>query len=634
MGSQCHEPGQCPPVHDNAGCRRARQAVMACLFFGRIGARRNAIFASLLAIVLSGWLHDALAQREEKPPEAASGYSEKPGWLARNEMVAAANPLAAHAGHEILQAGGSAVDAAIATQLVLGLVEPQSSGIGGGAFLMHFDGKAVKVFDGRETAPASATEKLFQTEDGKTMRFFDRVVGGRAVGVPGVLRMLELAHRQYGKLPWASLFLPAIQLAEQGFAISPRLALLLKIDPFLRRDAAAAAYFYDAQGAPWPAGHVLKNPELASVLRDIAAGGADAFYRGQIARDIEAKVRSHPLNPGGLSAKDMAEYQAKVREAICRGYHKWMVCGAPPPSSGGIVVAQMLGMLEDRDLAALRPRPAPDGGKMQPEAEAVHLISEAGRLAYADRARYVADTDFVPLPGNSAAALLDPRYLAQRAKVIGARSMGRALAGTPVTPSASQGTDTSPERPSTSHLVVVDRYGNAVSMTTTIEDAFGSRQMVRGFLLNNQLTDFSADPVDAAGPVANRVQPGKRPRSAMSPTLVFDGAGKRLLLAIGSPGGSAIPNYVTKVLVGVLDWGLNLQQAIDMPNFGSRNGPTELEQGRFGEELKVNLRARGHDLREMPQSSGLHGIMRVTVEGEPSWFGAADPRREGIAEGD
>ncbi|MDB5853769.1 MAG: ggt [Herminiimonas sp.] len=611
------------------------------LVFRRVLPGRSALKATLVASALACVLQDGaaearfdlIAQREEKPPEAASGYTEKPGWLARQDMVAAANPLATHAGREILAAGGSAVDAAIAMQMVLGLVEPQSSGIGGGGFLLHFDGKGVQVFDGRETAPASATEKLFQTEDGKAMRFFDRVVGGRAVGVPGVLRMLELAHRQYGKLPWATLFSPAIRLAEEGFAVSPRLALLIRNDSFLRRDPVAAVYFYDRTGAPWPAGHVLKNPELADVLRDVASRGADAFYLGPVARDIVAKVRSHPVNPGELSVADLAGYKALVREPVCRDYRKWKVCGVPPPSSGGIVVAQMLGILEGSDLAALPPREMAGTGRLQPRAEAVHLVSEAGRLAYADRARFVADTDFVPLPGNSLKPLLAPAYLAQRAALIGPRSMGRARPGTPVLPAVGQGTDTSPELPSTSHLVAVDRYGGAVAMTSTIEDAFGARQMVRGFLLNNQLTDFSADPADAVGPVANRVQPGKRPRSAMSPTMVFDKSGQQLLLAIGSPGGSAIPNYVVKVLVGVLDWGLDLQQAINLPNFGSRNGPTELELGRFDDDVRAALTARGHDLREAPQTSGLHGLMRVTRRGEGYWFGAADPRREGVAEG-
>jgi len=561
-------------------------------------------------------------------PEGASGYSEKPGWTARKTMVAAANPLATDAGYQVLRAGGTAVDAAIAVQMVLTLVEPQSSGIGGGAFLLHFDGTVVKAYDGRETAPAAATEKMFYTPEGKAMPFYDGVVGGRSVGAPGVLRMLELAHRQYGKLPWASLFAPAIKLAEEGFAVSPRLNTMLKAEQHLKKDPAAAAYFYDKDGNPWPAGHVLKNPALATVLREIATGGADAFYKGQVARDIEAKVKSHPSNPGLLTAVDIAGYQAKLRVPVCTDYKAWTVCGMPPPSSGGIAIAQMLGILETRDLRALAPR---DG---VPGAEAIHLFSEAGRLAYADRARYVADTDFVPLPGNSPKPLLDKRYLAGRAALISDKSMGQAKFGVPRVTALAGGIDNSPELPSTSHISIVDASGNALSMTTTIEDAFGSRQMVRGFLLNNQLTDFSFDPVDANGPVANRVQPGKRPRSSMAPTLVFDRGTNKLVLSTGSPGGSAIINYVAKVLVGTMDWGLNVQQAISLPNFGSRNGPTELEQGRFPDSVVEQLKAKGHNVRLMEQTSGLQGIMRTTIHGEEMWFGGADPRREGIVKGD
>jgi gamma-glutamyltranspeptidase/glutathione hydrolase len=563
-----------------------------------------------------------------KAPEAASGYAEKPGWAAKRFMVAAANPLATDAGYQVLKAGGSAIDAAIATQMVLALVEPQSSGIGGGAFLMHFDGAAIKAFDGRETAPASATEKLFQTADGKAMGFYDGVVGGRSVGAPGVLRMLELAHKQYGKLPWAALFAPAIKLAEEGFAVSPRLAIMLKAEQHLKQDATAAAYFYDSNGNPWQAGHLLKNPALANVLREIANGGADVFYKGQIARDIEAKVKGHPTNPGGLTAADIAGYQAKVREPICSDYKAWTVCGMPPPSSGGIAIAQMLGILETRDIRPF----APNDGALN--AEAVHLFSEAGRLAYADRGRYVADTDFVPLPGNSAKPLLDKKYLAERAALITDKSMGPAKPGTPPGMNVAWGQDTSPELPSTSHISIVDGNGNAISMTTTIEDAFGSRQMVRGFLLNNQLTDFSFDSADANGPIANRVQGGKRPRSSMAPTFVFEKGTKNLILSTGSPGGSAIINYVGKVLVGMMDWGLNVQQAISLPNFGSRNGPTELEQGRVSDALVEQLKAKGHNVRVMEQTSGLQGIMRINIHGEQMWFGGADPRREGIVKGD
>jgi gamma-glutamyltranspeptidase / glutathione hydrolase len=570
-----------------------------------------------------------LADSGLRAPEAASGYAEKNGATARKFMVAAANPLAADAGYQMLKAGGSAVDAAIATQMVLTLVEPQSSGIGGGAFMLHFDGNAVQAFDGRETAPASASGKLFQNAEGKPVGFYDGVVGGRSVGAPGVLRMLEMAHRQYGKLPWPALFMPAIKLADNGFAVSPRLHTLLASEQYLKKDPLAAAYFYDGAGQPRPAGYLLKNPELAQVLREIASGGADAFYQGRIARDIAAKVQGHPTNPGGLSTADIAGYRAKVRAPVCSDYRAWTVCGMPPPSSGGIAIAQMLGMLESRDLRRL----APQDGALDPEA--VHLFAEAGRLAYADRARYVADTDFVPLPGNGVAALLDKQYLAGRAALIGERSMGVAQPGTPPGSRAlAWGRDTSPELPSTSHISIVDGNGNALSMTTTIEDAFGARLMVDGFLLNNELTDFSFDEADANGPIANRVQPGKRPRSSMAPTLVFARGSNKLLLATGSPGGSAIINYVAKVLVGTMDWGLNVQQAISLPNFGSRNGPTELEQGRVSESLIEALKAKGHNVRVMAQTSGLQGIMRINAHGEEMWFGGADPRREGTVVGD
>ena len=572
----------------------------------------------------------APAQDPLLAPEAATGYTEKPGWSAERFMASAANPLAAEAGYGILKAGGSAVDAAIAIQMVLTLVEPQSSGIGGGAFLLHFDGREVQAYDGRETAPAGASATLFQDAGGKAVPYYAAVVGGRAVGTPGVLRMLELAHRRHGRLPWASLFQPAIRHAEQGFAVSPRLASLLEQDRFLKTDPAAAAYFYGPQGKPWPPGHLLKNPELAAVLREIAAGGADAFYRGATARAIEAKVRGHAGNPGSLSEADLAAYRARVREPVCTDHRRWRVCGMPPPSAGGVTVAQMLAMLEAKDIGRFPPR---DG---MPSAQAVHLFSEAGRLAYADRDRYLADPDFVALPGAGGKSLLDPAYLARRAALIGERSMGVAQAGRPPGAPLARGRDATPELPSTSHISIVDAWGQAVSMTTSIENAFGSRQMVRGFLLNNELTDFSFVAADAEGPVANRVQPGKRPRSSMAPTLVFEKDSGQLALLIGSPGGSAIINYVAKVLVGVLDWGLDVQQAISLPNFGSRNGPTELEQGRVDAVLVRQLRERGHNVRLMELTSGLQGIMRVPGPGGEAgtWSGGADPRREGIARGE
>lgn len=561
-------------------------------------------------------------------PEGSSGYTEKQGWVAQKFMVVAANPLAVHAGYEMLKAGGSALDAAIATQMVLGLVEPQSSGIGGGAFMLYFDGKKVKAYDGRETAPASANEKLFQTSDGKAMPYPDALIGGRSVGVPGVLRMLELAHRQYGKLPWPDLFAPAIRLANDGFAVSPRLAHLLVAEQNLKDDPDAAAYFYDSKGRARPAGYVLKNPALAATLKMIAVAGVDTFYTGKIAQNIVYKVRHHPHNPGGLTVQDMAGYQAKIRTPICSDYKLWTVCGMPPPSSGGIAVAQMLGILETKNMPAL----APVAGVWN--AEAAHLFSEAGRLAYADRNRYIADPDFVPLPDGGVAALLDKKYLQQRAALIGERSMGQARAGMPFRQQLGWGKDVSPELPSTSHISIVDADGHALSMTTTIENGFGSAQMVDGFLLNNELTDFSFESIDDDGPIANRVQAGKRPRSSMAPTLVFEKDSKKMVLAIGSPGGSAIINYVSKVLFATLDWGLNVQQAINLPNVGSRNGPTELEQGRAADSLVRQLEAKGHEVKMLEQTSGLHGIMRWSAHGADFWFGGADPRREGIARGE
>ena len=561
-------------------------------------------------------------------PEVATAYTAKAGWVAKHYMVAAANPLAVEAGYQMLRQGGSAIDAAIATQMVLTLVEPQSSGIGGGAFLMYYDGKQVQAFDGRETAPSGADEHLFQHADGSALSRVEGVVGGRSVGAPGVLRMLEMAHKQHGKLAWARLFAPAIRLAEHGFKVSQRLNGQLTWDRYVRLDPVAGTYFYDAKGQPWPSGHLLKNPALARTLREIARGGADAFYNGHIARDIAAKVASHPSNPGKLTAADIANYRPKLRVPVCSDYRAYTVCGMPPPSSGGIAIAQMLGMLETRDLAALAPV---DG---VPGVDAVHLFSEAGRLAYADRNRYAADTDFVPLPGRGVPGLIDKTYLARRAALITERSMGVAPAGKPPGMEVAWGLDNAIDNPSTSHMVVVDADGAGLSMTTTVEDVFGSRQMVGGFILNNQLTDFSFDSVDQDGPIANRVQPGKRPRSAMSPTIVFDKASGKLVLAIGSPGGPAIINYVAKVLVGTLDWGLNVQQAIALPNFGSRNGPTELEERRFPPAVQDGLKARGHTLRLTEQNSGLQGIERLTIHGEQFWFGGADPRREGVAQGD
>ena len=576
-------------------------------------------------------------------PEAASGYSSKPGWSTSRFAVAAANPVATRAGFEILQAGGSALDAAIAVQLVLGLVEPQSSGIGGGAFLLYDDGRQLQAWDGRETAPAAAADSLFLKPDGQPMAFHDAVVGGRSVGVPGLLPMLEQAHRQHGLLPWAHLFDPAIRLAEQGFAISPRLHALLRNEQHLaRNDAVGARYFYDAAGQPWPVGHVLKNPEYAALLRALASQGANALQQGTWAQAVVDKVQQHPGNPGQLSLQDLAHYQPRQREPLCFRHlalqQAYLICGMPPPSSGTLAIGQILGILDHTPAAQL---PLQQG---LPSTPWLHLYTEASRLAFADRAQYVADPDFVPTPGNSWSDMLDPAYLRQRASLIApdAASMQTAQPGRPGSFWLAHASMPAQLEYGTSHISIIDAQGRALSMTSSIEDQFGARLMVNrgqglpgGFLLNNQLTDFSFTPVDARGrAVANRVQPGKRPRSSMAPILVYrqqpDGSRGPLLMTAGSPGGSLIIHYVSKLLYGTLHWGLDTQQAIDLPNFGSTNGPTLLEQHRFPAAEIHALRTRGAEIREMPMTSGLQAIMR-TPHG---YFGGADPRREGIVMGE
>ncbi|WP_313000657.1 gamma-glutamyltransferase [Pseudomonas sp.] len=572
-------------------------------------------------------------------PEAASGYrTDLQTRHANKHMAAAANPLAAEAGREMLRQGGSAIDAAIAMQAVLTLVEPQSSGIGGGAMIVLWDGKQVRTYDGRETAPAGATEKLFLNADGKPMAFTQAQIGGRSVGTPGVLRALELAHRQHGRLPWAKLFEPAIKLAEQGFAISPRLHSLLTADPLIRQSPDMAAYFLNEDGGVKAVGTRLQNPKLAAVFKRIASEGADALYKGPIAEEIVAKVQQH-ANPGSLSLNDLQRYQAKERAPLCTDYKRWQVCGMPPPSSGGIAVAQTLGTLqalETRDprlsLAPLKPVKTNKPAGIEPAPQAVHLIAEAERLAYADRAQYVADTDFVPVPVKG---LLDPAYLASRASLIGERSMGSAKPGTPPGVQVAYAPDRSPLRISTSQVVAVDDLGGAVSMTTTIEAAFGSHLMVQGFLLNNQMTDFSFIPEENGHKVANRVEPGKRPRSSMAPTLIFDRNTGEFVATVGSPGGSQIIEYVAKTTIGLLDWNLDAQSAINLPNFGSRNGPTELEQGQFSAALIQALKEKGHAISEIDMTSGTQAIVRVKdAQNKATLTGGADPRREGEAVGD
>ncbi|WP_458132192.1 gamma-glutamyltransferase [Pseudomonas sp. Z2-20] len=572
------------------------------------------------------------------PPEITSGYrTDLQTRYADKHMAAAANPLAAEAGREMLRRGGSAIDAAIAMQAVLTLVEPQSSGIGGGAFIVLWDGKAVRTYDGRETAPAGATERLFLQADGKPMPFTAAQIGGRSVGTPGVLRGLELAHRKHGRLEWARLFEPAIALAEQGFAISPRLYALIASDPSLPGSPDMAAYFLNADGSPKAVGTVLKNPALAGVLKRIANEGPDVLYKGPVAEEIVAKVQGH-ANPGSLSLKDLQDYTARERPALCTDYKRWQICGMPPPSSGGVAVAQILGTLqalEQRDsnaaLAPLKPLKTVKPAGIEPSPEAVHLIAEAERLAYADRAQYIADPNFVAVPLQG---LVDRGYLASRASLIGPRSMGVAKPGTPPGIQVAYAPDRSPLRISTSQVVAVDDQGGAVSMTTTVESAFGSHLMVQGFMLNNQMTDFSFIPEENGQKVANRVEPGKRPRSSMAPTLIFDHQG-RLLAAVGSPGGSQIIEYVAKSVIGLLDWDLDPQTAINLPNFGSRNGPTELEKGQFSPALVQALKDKGHAVSEIDMNSGTQAIVRVRdAQGKTSLAGGADPRREGQALGD
>ncbi|MBT9462879.1 gamma-glutamyltransferase family protein [Hydrogenophaga sp.] len=594
--------------------------------------------AWILALAL---LSACAAPPSVQQPEGASGLTAKPGWTFQRQAVAAANPLAAETGARILRAGGSAVDAAIAVQMVLTLVEPQSSGIGGGAFLLHHDGKRIQAFDGRETAPAEAGEQLFLDAQGKPMPFLDAVTSGRSVGVPGAVMMLAQAHRQHGKLPWARLFEPAIALAEQGFGISPRLHTLLLTETALKSDPVAAAYFYRPDGQPHPIGHVLRNPELAQVLRNIAAQGPSALHDGPVARAIVDKVQQHPLRPGRLGLDDLKRYQPREREALCHEHtaarRALRICGFPPPSSGAIAVGQILGLLA-RTPQAQEPLVQLNGADPVPSANWLHSYAEASRLTFADRAQYVADPDFVAAPGARWSSLLDARYLDERARLITPARMPQAPAGQPGGAQVAWAPMVDQPEDGTSHISIVDSFGNALAMTTTIESAFGSRLMVTtdpkrsgGFLLNNELTDFSFAPRDAQGqPVANRVEPGKRPRSSMSPTLVFDKASGELLMSTGSPGGALIIHYTAKVLHGVLQWGLSPQAAINLPNFGTTGGPLLLEQNRFPALSVQALRDRGHTVQEVEMTSGLQAIQR----GQRAWLGGADPRREGIVAGD
>jgi len=576
-------------------------------------------------------------------PEGAAGRQLRPSASADRAIAVTAHPLATEAALEMLRRGGSAVDAAIAAQLVLNVVEPQSSGIGGGGFLLFFDPSTEQVhaYDGRETAPLASRADRFLDADGKPLPFFAAVDSGLSVGVPGLLRMLEAAHRAHGNLPWAELFAPAIRIAREGFAISPRLHALIarNVERIRARGETVSRLFLTAEGDPKPVGARLKNPELAATLEAIATHGADAFYHGAIARAIVTRIAQDP-RPGLMTENDLAAYRSVVRQAVCATYRaRFRICGMPPPSSGGVTVLQTLKLLERFDLAALSPD----------SPEAIHLVSEAYRLAFADRERYVADPDFVAVPVRG---LLDSGYLAERAQLIDReRTLGTPVAGQPpgVTDETVWGRGETVPFPSTTHLSIIDGAGRAVALTSSIEHAFGSLLMVEGFLLNNQLTDFAFRPVDENGwPVANRVAGGKRPRSSMAPTMVFDANTGDLLAVLGSPGGSAIIHYVTQTLIGLIDWRLPLSDAIEQPHFGAqRSATTWVEAGTVLDtpEVAAALTAKGHQVRAREMASGIHAIVRTAPlrDGTPAplanglrggrWLGAADSRREGVAAG-
>jgi len=558
------------------------------------------------------------AKREIREPEAATGFNQKKAVHTKKYMVVAANPYASQAGLAMLDKGGSAVDAAIAAQLVLSLVEPQSSGLGGGTFMLHWHKKEQRLttFDGRETAPKLATSDLFLNENGEPLNWTKAVVGGRSVGVPGLLAALNKAHSKFGVLPWQTLFQPAIALAENGFIVSARLEKLLgmNFNPGIHLLPEIKQYF-SPNGIGIKAGDTLKNPKLAKALRSIANDGIEVFYQGWIAKKIVEKVQNSPILPGLLSLEDMKKYQAIERPSVCGPYHQYKVCGMAPPSSGGISVIQILAQLQSFELTKYPPNAL----------HAIHLFTQSSRLAFADRNKYVADSDFVSVPVQG---LLSSEYIAKRAALINdKRDMGQASAGNPKK-ALVLANDNAIERPSTTHLVVVDKQGNAISMTSSIENGFGSALMVQGFILNNQLTDFSLAPKRDGKWVANRVEPLKRPRSSMAPMMVFN-EDNSLRLLVGAPGGSRIINYVAQTIIGVLDWQLNVQQAINLPKVTNRNYVTTLEQGTDIAKLKPALEARGHQVNVRPLNSGLHAI-EVTGNG---FVGGADPRREGLVLG-
>lgn len=580
---------------------------------------------ALSVIALVGLAAGARSQLLEVQPEPGTtwGWAPAAAVTAKTHMISAANPLAVEAGLQMLRAGGSAADAAIAVQLVLNLVEPQSSGLGGGAFVLHWDaaGKTLKSYDGRETAPAAAKPDRFLV-NARPMNFGDAIFGGASVGVPGTLRLLEDLHRAHGRLAWAQLFGPAIRLAEEGFRVSPRLHWLLRwygADSFAPRPR---RYFFDQTGSARPAGYLLRNPEFAATLRAIAERGAGAFYDGPIAQAIVEAVATAPNHQGDVTLADLAGYKAKERDPLCFAYRKNRICGMGPPSSGGVAVGQALKLVEGFDLG--------QGPADALNTRAMHLIAEAEKLAFADRDHYVGDPDFVRVPFG----LLDSGYLAARRTLIDPQAaMGRPSPGTPPQLSGlTPGTDETLEMEGTSHISIADGIGNVLSMTTTIEAGFGSRLWAAGFLLNNEMTDFAFRPQDSGGrPLANAIGPGKRPRSSMAPTIVFDEEGKPWA-ALGSPGGSRIILYVVKTLVALIDWRMDAQQAASLMNFGSRGGAFEIEiDHRAALWHALKMKPYGHTISADLLNSGTHVIV---LRKDGRLEGGADPRREGVARGD
>lgn len=567
----------------------------------------------------SRWLLLLISFLLVTPPLTAGAKAEHASPVARHHMIAAANPYAAKAGLEMLRQGGSAVDAAIAAQLVLTLVEPESSGIGGGAFMLLWDPTHQKVtsFDGRETAPASARPDMFLDAAGNPRPLGEAIPGGLSVGVPGVLAMLELAHDKYGHLPWAKLFEPAIRLAENGFPVGPKLARTLRAYPAALWEPNVKAYFSKPDGTLLATGDTLKNPQLAATLREIAKGGAKAFYRGALADSIVDTVQHASRNPGGMTAADLAGYRAVERQPVCGPYRRYRICSMAPPSSGGIAVLQILGMLERFPSAELKPGTV----------SGVHLFAQASRLAFADRAAYLGDPAFVSVPVSG---LLARDYIAARSGLIDpAHDMGVASPGHPAGAPVAK-PHTSSEVGGTSHMSMVDDRGQVVTMTTTVESVFGSEMMVGGFFLNNQLTDFTFAPVKDGEAVANAPAAGKRPLSAMAPTIVFDAKG-RFAIALGSPGGPAIIPYVSGTLIGMIDDGLSPHQAAALPHVVEMNGPLTLEKDAGLSSLVSALTSMGYFVKSSAsESSGLH----IVGKNRGGYVGAADPRRDGVAIGD